>query len=58
MISGRFNRRREVRWWNEIVWQIIKEKRAAYKKWQKSGVEEKEKHTSKSQVFDSQWPSG
>jgi len=31
--TGRFNRR-EARWWNETVQQIIKEKKEAYKKWQ------------------------
>jgi len=40
MMTGRFTRRREARWWNETVQQIIKEKKKAYKKWHKSGHDE------------------
>ena len=35
--TGKFSRKREAWWWNETVQQVIREKKEAYKKWQKSG---------------------
>ena len=37
--TGRRGRERETWWWNDTVQQIIKEKKAAFRKWQRSGAE-------------------
>lgn len=38
--SGHRKKERETWWWNTVVQEAIKEKKAAYRKWQKSKVEE------------------
>jgi len=43
----RFNRRRKSWWWNETIQEVIKEKKEAYKKWQKSDEEEDREACSK-----------
>ena len=37
--TGNFRSKRETWWWNETVQRVIREKKGAYKKWQKSGEE-------------------
>ena len=39
LLEEEAERERETWWWNDTVQQIIKEKKAAFRKWQRSGAE-------------------